>query len=118
LQKIVEDPDDLLPENFPFAAIRLLRIALCDVMAFRISSVGEQGWELHMRYEDGLAVWDALRSTGAIAVGVETHANSRQLKNICLAYLPHEYSGEAFSVEVVSVGYQPLYDLGNLKPRS
>ncbi len=33
-----------------------------------------------MRYEDGLAVWDALRSTGAIAVGVETYANTRRME--------------------------------------
>jgi len=233
LQKIVEDATALLPENFPFAAIRPLRIAGCDVTAFRISYVGEQGWELHMRYEDGLSVWDALRSTGAIAVGVETYANSRRLekslrlqnadllteynlleaglarpkvkeadfrgkekhlqhrarahqpamlctlimtdnidsagvarypigimpvldpetgatlvdalgrrsfttsvvygptlgKNICLAYLPHaychegqklhvEYFGETFPVEVAAVGYKPLYDPENLKPRS
>lgn len=80
LQKIVEDPDALLPENFPFAAIRPIRIAGKTVTAFRISYVGEQGWELHMAYEDGLAVWDALRSTGVIAVGVETYANSRRLE--------------------------------------
>ena len=33
-----------------------------------------------MAYEDGLAVWDALRATGVMAVGVETYANSRRLE--------------------------------------
>ncbi len=33
-----------------------------------------------MRYEDGLAVWDALRGIGVMAVGVETYANSRRLE--------------------------------------
>ena len=80
LQKVVADPDALLPENFPFAAIRPIRIADKDVTAFRLSYVGEQGWELHMAYDDGLAVWDALRSTGVIAVGVETYANSRRME--------------------------------------
>jgi glycine cleavage system aminomethyltransferase T/glycine/D-amino acid oxidase-like deaminating enzyme len=80
LQKVVEDPDALLPENFPFAAIRPVRIAGKPATAFRISYVGEQGWELHMAYGDGLAVWDALRSTGVIAVGVETYANTRRLE--------------------------------------
>ncbi|MFP3589062.1 hypothetical protein SCB29_36525, partial [Paraburkholderia sp. SIMBA_055] len=70
LKKVVESPEGLDAENFPFAAIKPIRIAGKDVTAFRISYVGEQGWELHMRYEDGLAVWDALRSTGVIAVGV------------------------------------------------
>jgi glycine cleavage system aminomethyltransferase T len=50
------------------------------VTAFRISYVGEQGWELHMKYEDGLAVWDALRATGVMAFGVETYANSRRME--------------------------------------
>ena len=80
LQKIVEDPDGLRPESFPFAAIRPVRIAGKAVLTFRISYVGEQGWELHMAYDDGLAVWDALRSTGAIAVGVETYANTRRME--------------------------------------
>ena len=80
LQKVVEDPAGLSAEIFPFAAIKQVRIAGRDVTAFRISYVGEQGWELHMRYEDGLAVWDALRATGVMAVGVETYANSRRME--------------------------------------
>jgi glycine cleavage system aminomethyltransferase T/glycine/D-amino acid oxidase-like deaminating enzyme len=233
LQRVVADPEGLSPGNFPFAAIKPIQIAGKDVIAFRISYVGEQGWELHMRYEDGLAVWDALRSTGVMAVGVETYANSRRMekslrlqnadllteynlfeaglarpkvkeadfrgrarhleyrarnhqpamlctlvmtnnidskgvarypvgtmpvmdpdtgetlvdepgrhsyttslaygptigKNIALAYLPWaycqegrrlmvEYFGETYPVEVAAVGYRPLYDPENLKPRS
>ncbi len=233
LRKVVSDPATLEPDAFPFAAIRPIEIAGRSVTAFRISYVGEQGWELHMAYDDGLAVWDALRSTGAIAVGVETYANSRRLekslrlqnadlhtqynlyeaalarpkvkqaefrgkdkhleykakehqaamlctlvmrentdssgiarypvgtlpvldpetgetlvdalgrrsyttsiaygpsigRNIALAYLPWEYCqlgrtlsvsyfDEIYPVEVAGVGYQPLYDPDNLKPRS
>ncbi len=80
LQKVVENPDGLSLENFPFAAIKPVRIGGKDVTAFRISYVGEQGWELHMRYEDGLAVWDALRSTGVMPFGVETYANTRRME--------------------------------------
>lgn len=233
LKKVVADPVALDPENFPFAAIRPIEIGGKAVTAFRISYVGEQGWELHMKYEDGLAVWDALRSTGVMAFGVETYANSRRMekslrlqnadlltqynlleadlarpkvkdadfsgkekhleyrarehqpamlctlvltdttdakgvvrypvgimpvidpatgavlvdelgrrsyttsvaygptlgKNIALAYLPWshcqqgrtlavEYFGETFPAEVAAVGYQPLYDKENTKPRS
>ena len=50
-------------------------------------------------------------------------------KNIALAYLPGtiarkaascsvEYFGETYPVEVAAVGYKPLYDPENLKPRS
>ena len=233
LAKVVEDPDGLSKENFPFAAIKPVRIAGKDVSAFRISYVGEQGWELHMAYEDGLAVWDTLRGAGVMAVGVETYANSRRLekslrlqnadllteynlleadlarpkvkeadfrgkakhveyrerahqpamlctlvmtrnvdatgvarfpvgtlpvidpgtcetlvdalgrrsfttsiaygpsigRNIALAYLPRDYCekgrelavryfGETYPVEVVGIGYEPLYDPENAKPRS
>jgi glycine cleavage system aminomethyltransferase T/glycine/D-amino acid oxidase-like deaminating enzyme len=80
LKKVVADPAALDPQNFPFAAIKPIEIAGKPVSAFRISYVGEQGWELHMKYEDGLAVWDALRDTGVIAFGIETYANSRRME--------------------------------------
>jgi sarcosine dehydrogenase len=80
LKKVVADPASLDPERFPFAAIKPIEIAGKTVSAFRISYVGEQGWELHMMYEDGLAVWDALRETGVMAVGIETYANSRRME--------------------------------------
>ncbi|MCB1385460.1 MAG: FAD-dependent oxidoreductase [Nitratireductor sp.] len=80
LKKVVADPAGLDPGNFPFAAIKPVSIAGRTVTAFRISYVGEQGWELHMRYEDGLAVWDALRETGVMAFGVETYANTRRME--------------------------------------
>ena len=233
LKKVVEDPAALDPENFPFAALKPLRIAGKDVTAFRISYVGEQGWELHMRYDDALPVWDALAAVGVMPFGVETYANTRRMekslrlqnadllteynliesdlqrpkvkeadfrgkaanvahralphqvamlctltmeanidskgvarypvgaspildpktgqtlvdelgrrsfttsiaygptigKNIMLAYLPHdhavegnmfeiEYFGERYPVRVAGVGYKPLYDPENAKPRS
>lgn len=80
LKKVVSDPAALDPENFPFAAIRQIEIAGKPISALRLSYVGEQGWELHMKYEDGLAVWDALRDIGVMAVGVETYANSRRME--------------------------------------
>ena len=73
------DKDDPVRLEEPGAEDRI-EIAGKSVMALRLSYVGEQGWELHMKYEDGLAVWDALRSTGVIAVGVETYANSRRME--------------------------------------
>jgi glycine cleavage system aminomethyltransferase T/glycine/D-amino acid oxidase-like deaminating enzyme len=80
LKKVVADPAALDPENFPFATVKPAEIAGKSIMAFRISYVGEQGWELHMKYEDGLAVWDALRATGIMAFGIETYANSRRME--------------------------------------
>ena len=80
LKKVVEKPSDLDPENFPFASLKQIRIAGVDITAFRISYVGEQGWELHMAYGDGLAVWDAIRAQGVMPFGVETYANTRRME--------------------------------------
>jgi glycine cleavage system aminomethyltransferase T/glycine/D-amino acid oxidase-like deaminating enzyme len=80
LKKVVEDPGALDAENFPFAALRQIRIAGVNVTAFRISYVGEQGWELHMKYNDALPVWDALAAIGIMPFGVETYANTRRME--------------------------------------
>ena len=80
LQAVVEDADAVTSENFPFAAIRQIKVNGVDVTAFRISYVGEQGWELHFKFEDGLALWDAFAEQGVTAVGIETYANSRRLE--------------------------------------
>jgi glycine cleavage system aminomethyltransferase T len=80
IQKIADEPEAWTHENFPFAALRNLKIAGVPVLAFRISYVGEQGWELHFKYEDGLALWDALHALGVTPVGVETYANSRRME--------------------------------------
>jgi len=80
LSKLVADPAELSHENFPFVAVRNIVINGVTVSAFRISYVGEQGWELHFKYEDGLAVWDALAQLGVTPIGIETYANSRRLE--------------------------------------
>ena len=80
LQGVVDDPQELSIESFPFAAVRDITIKGITVSAFRISYVGEQGWELHCKYDDGLALWDTLFEHGVTPVGVETYANSRRLE--------------------------------------
>ena len=80
LQAIMDDPDSVTDENFRFAAIKNISVKGINVTAFRISYVGEQGWELHCKYEDGLALWDALYEQGVTPIGVETYANSRRLE--------------------------------------
>ena len=45
-----QDPDGLSHERFPFASIKQIEHRRqVEVAAFRISYVGEQGWELHMK---------------------------------------------------------------------
>jgi glycine cleavage system aminomethyltransferase T/glycine/D-amino acid oxidase-like deaminating enzyme len=80
LQAVAEEPEGLSHENFPFATAREIRIQGMPVWAFRISYVGEQGWELYMPFSYGLAIWDLLHEQGALPVGIETYANSRRLE--------------------------------------
>ncbi len=80
LQAVADAPEALANESFPFAAVRDITVRGTPVSAFRISYVGEQGWELHFAYEDGLALWDALHGQGVTPVGVETYASSRRLE--------------------------------------
>jgi glycine cleavage system aminomethyltransferase T len=81
LKKVVADPAGLDIENFPFAAIKPIEIAGKDghrlpPLLCRRTGLGAA----HEAYEDGLAVWDALRVDRRHAVGVETYANSRRME--------------------------------------
>ncbi len=80
LAKLVDDPDGISNENFPFAAVKDITVAGVTISAFRISYVGEQGWELHFKLDEGLAVWDSLYAAGVTPIGIETYANSRRLE--------------------------------------
>ncbi|MBB3183556.1 glycine cleavage system aminomethyltransferase T/glycine/D-amino acid oxidase-like deaminating enzyme [Halomonas fontilapidosi] len=80
LQALADDPAALDDTRFPFATAREIRVAGLPVWAFRISYVGEQGWELYVPASYGLALWDRLFDAGVVPVGIETYANSRRLE--------------------------------------
>jgi glycine cleavage system aminomethyltransferase T len=80
LQKLADDPEQLSHENFPFATAREIRVRGIPVWAFRISYVGELGWELYVPFSYGLSLWDMLFEQGVIPVGIEVYANSRRLE--------------------------------------
>ena len=80
LEAISDDPSALDPKHFPFATTKEISIQGIPVLAFRISYVGESGWELHVPFSYGLSLWDLVFAQGATPVGVETYANSRRLE--------------------------------------
>ena len=80
IQKTTDEPEACPHENSPFLALRELKIQGVPVLAFCISCLDKQGWELHFKYEGGLALWDALHALGVTPVGVETYANSRRME--------------------------------------
>lgn len=80
LQAVADKPEELEANNFKFATTREITLCGIPVLAFRISYVGEQGWELHVPFSYGLSLWDMIYQQGATPVGVETYANSRRLE--------------------------------------
>ncbi|MEM7209429.1 MAG: FAD-dependent oxidoreductase [Pseudomonadota bacterium] len=80
LQAIADNPEELDDANFPFASTKKLTLQGIPVEAFRISYVGEQGWELHVDFSYGISLWDLVFAQGATPVGVETYANSRRME--------------------------------------
>jgi len=57
--------DDLSNQAFPFATVRDLEIGYQIAKALRISYTGELGWELYIRTEYALPVYDALIEAGS-----------------------------------------------------
>lgn len=56
--------DDVSNEGFPFATVKELTIDNVRVLAFRISYVGELGWEIYTEMEYGQRLWDLLWEAG------------------------------------------------------
>ena len=80
LQAVADKPEELEADRFAFATTRNITLRGIPVLAFRISYVGEQGWELHVPFSYGLSLWDLIYAQGATPVGVETYANTRRLE--------------------------------------
>ncbi|TIQ75392.1 MAG: FAD-dependent oxidoreductase, partial [Mesorhizobium sp.] len=58
-------PADFSNEAFPFATAREIEVGYSLALAFRMTFVGELGWELHIPTEQTLGVYDALVAAGA-----------------------------------------------------
>jgi glycine cleavage system aminomethyltransferase T len=80
LQAVADEPWALEDAPFPFATAREIWVRGLPVWAFRISYVGELGWELYTPFSYGLTLWDLLFEQGVTPVGIETYANSRRLE--------------------------------------
>lgn len=55
---------DVSHEGFKFGTARTIEIGSLEVLASRISYVGDLGWELYAPMESGLKLWDALMDAG------------------------------------------------------
>ncbi|SDR75526.1 Glycine cleavage system T protein (aminomethyltransferase) [Brevibacterium siliguriense] len=55
---------DVSHEGFKFGTARAIEIGSLDVLASRISYVGDLGWELYVPMESGLKLWDMVMDAG------------------------------------------------------
>ncbi len=76
--------DDISHKGFPFGRCRTLELGPLQVLASRISYVGELGWELHLPIESGAAAWDLLldagRRHGGVPVGIGVYGTTGRLE--------------------------------------
>ena len=80
LAGLMMDQDSISNQNFPFATAKQIDVRGIPIWAFRISYVGEQGWELYVPFPYGLRLWDLLYGAGVVPVGIETYSSSRRLE--------------------------------------
>lgn len=64
---------DVSETAIPFMTAKRIKVAEADVLALRVSFVGEPGWELYADRDEGLHLWEALveagRPDGLLTIG-------------------------------------------------
>jgi glycine cleavage system aminomethyltransferase T len=82
LQAVAED--DVSHEGFPFGAVKEITLGHIRALAFRISYVGELGWEIYTVMEQGQRLWDILweagQAHGLIPVGIGVYGTTARLE--------------------------------------
>ena len=100
LQSVTED--DVSHKGFPFGTVKEVTIGNIKTLAFRISYVGELGWEIYTSMEQGLRLWDILweagQAHGVVPVGMGVYGTTARLEKGYRAY-GHELETEYNPVE-------------------
>jgi glycine cleavage system aminomethyltransferase T/glycine/D-amino acid oxidase-like deaminating enzyme len=82
--------DDVSDDGFPFATFKTVSLDGLDVVASRISYVGDLGWELYVPMADGLQLWDALweagRPHGVVPAGIGVYGTTGRLEKCYRAF--------------------------------
>ena len=81
---------DISHEGFGFATARRIEVTSLDVLASRISYVGDLGWELYVPMEQGARLWSLLHEAGepdgAVPVGIGVYGTTGRLEKGYRAY--------------------------------
>ena len=82
--------DDVSHEGFPFARCRTIEVGPLQVLASRISYVGDLGWELYVPVEEGARLWEIVAEAGAphgiVPVGIGVYGTTGRLEKCYRAY--------------------------------
>jgi glycine cleavage system aminomethyltransferase T/glycine/D-amino acid oxidase-like deaminating enzyme len=94
--------DDVSNDGFAFARWKTLEVGPLQVIASRISYVGDLGWELHVPIEQGARLWDIVAEAGlphgAVPIGAGVYGTTGRLEKCYRAY-GAELEGEYNVVE-------------------
>jgi glycine cleavage system aminomethyltransferase T/glycine/D-amino acid oxidase-like deaminating enzyme len=82
--------DDVSNEGFPFATFKTVAVDGMDVLASRISYVGDLGWELYVPMADGARLWDAVweagRPHGVVPAGIGVYGTTGRIEKCYRAF--------------------------------
>ncbi len=105
-------------ESFPFGTAHRVEIAGCEVLAMRMSYVGELGWELYVRAIDAVALHDAIVEAGA-AHGLR-HAGYHAMNSLRLEsgyrHWGHDITDEDTPLEA-GLGFAVAWDKPSFRGR-
>ncbi len=81
---------DVSNEGLPFGRWKAIEVGSLEVIASRISYVGDLGWELYVGIEQGAKLWDTIAeaglSHGAVPVGAGVYGSTGRLEKCYRAY--------------------------------
>jgi glycine cleavage system aminomethyltransferase T/glycine/D-amino acid oxidase-like deaminating enzyme len=82
--------DDVSHEGMPFARCKQIEVGPLEVLASRISYVGDLGWELYVPFEQGARLWDIVAEAGAphgiVPAGIGVYGTTGRLEKCYRAY--------------------------------
>src|SRR5690349_9483831 len=104
--------DDVSHEGLPFARCRQIEVGPVQVLASRISYVGDLGWELYVPFEQGARLWDLIAEAGEphgiIPAGIGVYGTTGRLEKCYRAY-GAELEGD-FNVVEAGMAWGPVKD--------
>jgi glycine cleavage system aminomethyltransferase T/glycine/D-amino acid oxidase-like deaminating enzyme len=104
--------DDISGESFKFGQCKTIELGSLEVLASRISYVGDLGWELYVPIEQGASLWATIAEAGAphglIPAGIGVYATTGRLEKCYRAYGAELDTG--FNVVEAGMAWGPVKD--------